>query len=106
VTVQVQVLVKLLPLIVPVQAVFFISYDLLSQLLAVTVDVIVHVSLPDTDRDNDAEHDGGPDEPPPPPPPPVGVDLGSNTLNAELKNDAIELNIDEKKLVTSWNDRA
>jgi hypothetical protein len=99
--------VKLLPLIIPVQAVFFISYDLLSQLLAVTVDVIVHVSLPDTDRDNDAEHDGGPDgPPPPPPPPPVGVDLGSNTLNAELKNDAIELNIDEKKLVTSWNDRA
>jgi hypothetical protein len=98
--------VKLLLLIVPVHAVFFISYVLLSQLLAVTVDVIVHVSLPDTDRDNDAEHDGGPDEPPPPPPPPVGVDLGSNTLNAELKNDAIELNIDEKKLVTSWNDRA
>jgi hypothetical protein len=98
--------VKLLLLIVPVHAVFFISYDLLSQLLAVIVDVIVHVSLPDTDRDNDAEHDGGPDGPPPPPPPPVGVGLGSSTLNAELKNDAIELNIDEKKLVTSWNDRA
>ena len=73
------------------------------QLLDVAVAVTVHVSFPDIDRENDEEHRV---EPPPPPPPPVGVDLGSSTLNAELKNDAIELNIDVKKLVTSWNERA
>jgi hypothetical protein len=85
----------------------FISYVLLTQLLDVIVAVTVHVSLPVTDRDNDDEHNVEPplDEPPPPPPPDVVV-LGVRTLNAELKNDAIELNIEAKKLVTSWNERA
>jgi hypothetical protein len=80
----------------------FISYVLLTQLLDVTVAVTVHVSLPVIDRDNDDEHKVVPppaELPPPPPPPPVGA--GTSTPNADLKNDAIELNIEPKKLVTS-----
>jgi hypothetical protein len=72
------------------------------QLLDVTVAVTVHVSLPDIDTDNDDEHKVVPppaEPPPPPPPPPAGA--GVSTLNADLKNDAIELNIEPKKLVTS-----
>jgi hypothetical protein len=99
--------VKLLLFIVPLHATFFISYDLLSQLVAVMVAVIVQISFPDTDKDNDEEHEGVPPPllpPPPPPPPPPPLDcvgLGVSKLNAELKNDIIELNIGVKKLVMS-----
>jgi hypothetical protein len=105
----VQVLVKLLTVMFPLHLLppSFISYVLLAQLVVVTVAVIVHVSLPVIDTVSDEEHNvvPPPDEPllgeplPPPPPPPTGV--GVNTLNADLKNDTIELKNDEKKLVTS-----
>jgi hypothetical protein len=72
----------------------------------VKVAVIVQVSFPEETRDNEPEQDDGPDGEPPPPPPPLTVVEGVNTLNAEPKNDAIELKNDEKKLVTSWNERA
>jgi hypothetical protein len=87
----------------------FIEYDLPSQFWVVIVAVTVQVSIPVIAKDMPDEHVGGeglPPPPPPPPPPPDCVGLGISKLNAELKNDIIELNIGVKKLVMSWNEKA
>ncbi len=109
-TVQSQSIVLLSPDMVPEHLVFplsFIEYGLPSQSLAVMVALTLHVSFPDVEKDIPIAHPpGGNPKPSPspfplPPPFPVGGGVGNNTLDMELKNEIIELNIEAKKLFMS-----
>jgi hypothetical protein len=71
----------------------------------VIVAVTLHVSFPIDNIDMLAEHDDGVELPPPgappPPPSPTAGGLPNKVLLMLLKNDIIELNIEEKKLLIS-----